>query len=360
MNYTIRRTSPTTARIALESSEGIDPARKPEIRRFSPGRTSVAEMSTGAVLGREPGKTCALIVHVRLQDLICVREKLREPDGHCWRYFRIGSEFIPVALDLPNRCLSKQECLPFLSIKETDELDQIDFTDEGLRSFFAQRHPAWLQAIADRQIAHWQQHKPDKFFRLAPTEAAGSDIPRSVAESPFAALARFQDRLNKTQLTRCLRRCPRAAVMFALDKIPPCNRKRLLVEHAKDALLFAADRLADDELALCAKYDMFSAFQCRNRAAPERQAILLANSYMIASSPTMGNALAAIQEEMRASIIGFPDQWRASDPGGFPSILCGLMDHVGMDFDPEIINALLKTASSEDQQALTQVIAPLI
>lgn len=317
-------------------------------------------MSKGAVLGRQQGKTCALIVHIQQQDLICVREKLMNIEEHCWRYFRVDSQFHPVSLELPNRCLSKRECAGLLLTTETAELDQIDFSDEGLLSFFAGKHPDWLQAISDRQISHWQRHKPDKFFRLAPSEAAVRDIPSCVKESPFAALSRFQDQLDRTQLALCLIRDPRAAVMFALDKIHPLKREGHLTDYPKEALLFASEKLTDEELALCAKFDMFTAFQYRNRMVPERRAILLASSYMIACSFGMDSALDELQEEIRVSLIEFPEQWRASDPGGFPSILAGLMEHVDMDVDYETISALLEKACPADQKALANLIAQRI
>jgi len=317
-------------------------------------------MSTGAVLGREPNKTCALIVHVRPEDLIGVREKIHQVDDYRWRYFRIDHHFHPISLSLPNRCLSMEECVSILYVRETAELDQIDFTDHGLQSFFTQRHPDWLQAIANQQICHWERHKPEKFFRLAPADAAAKDIPRCVNESPFAALARFQDHLDDAQLSRCLLRCPRAAVMFALDKVPAQSRESHLIEYPKEALLFAADGLSDGELALCAKFDMFTAFRCRIKMTPKRNAILLAHSYLIAFSEIMGRSLNDLHQEIRTSIIGFPKQWRDSDPGGFPSIFSGLFESLGMELDHVIVTALLERTEPGDQQAIANFIASQI
>jgi hypothetical protein len=360
MRYNIRKTTLTTARLSIESSESIDPTRKPQIMRFYPGDTRPARMSTGAVLGREPGKTCALIAHVRPLDLIGVREKILQVDKYSWRYFRINNHFHPISLSLPNRGLSLEECVALLSVKDTIELDQIDFTDAGLQSFFAQRHPGWLQAIADRQIDHWRRHKPDKFFRLAPVNFAGRDVSRCVTESPFAALARLQDRLNKTQLSLCLKQCPRAAVMFAFGKIPHHQRNSYLSDYPREALLFAADKLSDAELALSAKFDMFTAFRCRTIMTPERHAILLAHSYLIAFSVISGGSVARLHAEIRASIISFPKLWRDSDPGGFPSIFSSLMDHLNMDLDPMVVNALLEKTEAGDQQDIANLITQRI
>ena len=89
MKYTIRKTSPTTARIAIESSPSLDPAKKPEIWRFYPSGGGIASLSTGMALGREPGKTCALIVHVRPYDLITIREKPLGVKGESWKYLSL-------------------------------------------------------------------------------------------------------------------------------------------------------------------------------------------------------------------------------------------------------------------------------
>lgn len=356
MRYSIRKTNTAAARIAVESSPALDPSKKPEIWRFFPGETSLAEMSKGAVLGREASQTCAYVIHVRPDDLICVREMLVGIEDYCWRYFRIGQGYKPLALDLPNRCLSKRECSTLLKVTAPNEPDQTDCDDLSLRAFFAQRHPDWLQEIADRQIAHWNKNKPDKYFRFVPTEVAEREIPRCVKVSPYAALERFQHRLDRAQLSSCLINCPRAAVMFATDKIPLSKREDYLIDYAKEALLFAADKLSDQELGLCASIEMFAAFHYRTWQAPDRRAILLANSFLVSFFATHGAPISDIQEEIRKSILEFPRQWSSSDPEGFPSILKKLEKHVEMEIDPMLISELLETADPEDRKGLADYI----
>lgn len=314
-------------------------------------------MSQGAVLGREAGRTCAFVVQVRAHDLITIREKLLEVEDHRWQYFRVSPGFELLPLDLPNRCLSKRECSKLLEVIDPVELDQTALDDDGLRRFFAQRHPDWLQEIAVRQITHWNGNKPDKYFRYACTEAAEQEIPRCVRESPFEALARFQHLLNKAQLALCLLNCPKAAVMFATDKIPPLKRETYLMDHAKEALLFAADNLSDKELGICASIEMFTALQCRTWMAPDRRAILLANSYLVSFFATRGGPLSALHEEILKSIVEFPSQWSSSDSGGFPSILYKLKKHVALEIDPMLISKLLEKADPEDRKVLADFIA---
>lgn len=361
MRYNIQKTIRSTARIAFESSPALDPARKPEIWRFFPCQTTLARKSTGAVLGREAGKTCAYIVDVRPHDLICIREKLIGTEDHHWRYLRIGPEFVPLKLDLPNRCISKDECSAILEITDTAELDQVDYEDETLRTLFMQKHPRWLQEIIDRQILHWRNNKPDKFFNLAPVAIASREIERCVKESPYAALARFQNHLNKTQLYHCVLKCPRAAVMFATDKIPPQNREIYLIDHAKEALLFAADKLSDQELGLCASIEIFTAFRMRSQMTPERRAILIANSYLAASIEGLDGSLAELQTEIYNSIIAHPAQWRAAETlGGLPAILKDLRKLVGIGLDGAIVDALFQNANPKDRKTLADYIASSI
>ncbi len=357
MNYNIVIKTPTTAILSIESSELIDPNRKPVIRRFYPTKQSSAAFSTGAVLGREAGKSCALVVHIRAHDLICVEQRLLGTEENHWGYFRITSDVHPVALDLPNRFFSQQECLSLMVITDTEELDQIDFSDEGIQSYLALDHPTWLKLIVDRQISHWKKNKPDKFFRLAPLEETGQDIHRCVETSPYAALARFQDHLDGAQLSQCIAKCPEAAVRFALDRVPEPERQRIIVDHAREALLFSADRLSESELALCAKSDLFTAFRTRKSLMPRRNAILLSHSYLIANSASIGGSWIDLHDEIRDSILEFPDQWRASDPFGFPSIFSGLASYLETGLDPSIVATLLQITAPKDQQAIADFVA---
>lgn len=356
-HYTVRKTSRTTARIAIESNAFIDTMRKQEIWRFFLDGYGNAEMHKGAVIGREPDKTCALLIWVSRGDVICLREKLIGMEDHQWRYFRIGNAYDLIPLEIPNQCLAKHEMLYYLENVDLRESYEMAPTDDDLVKFFAQKHPKWLQLIADNQIQHWQTHKPKKFFRFAPVATVEGDISRCVKISPFAALARFQDRLTAYQLACCISRSPKGAVMFALDKIEAEKRKAFLIDHAKDALLHAAEKLSDADLHLCSSMHMFTAFQIRDRMPPHRRAIVLANSYMIAFFASRGLPMDPLHEEIINSICEHPAQWRASDPAGFSSIFKGLSERIDMTFDSGMIATLFKKTAPADQQALAEFIS---
>jgi len=357
INYAIRRTSRTTARIAIESSSFIDPTRKQEIWRFFLNGYNRPEMHKGATLGREPGKTCALVIWVSPKDTICLKQQLNGAKNHEWRYYGISSSYDLIPLKLPNRCLNKSEVSKILENMDLREHHQMEVSDDDLVTFFSQRHPQWLQTIADQQINHWQLHKTEKFYRFAPATIVGNNIQCCVKVAPFAALARFQNLMSPNQLAQCISKSPIGAVMFAVDKIDTNIRDTYLIDYAKYALLHSIKELSDADLNLCSSVDMFTAYQIRNLMPSDRRAILLANSYMIAFFENYGRPMDNVDEEIRASIIEYPVQWRASDSGGFPSILNGLKDYAYMDYDPLIIAALFEKAEPEDQRILAEFIS---
>ena len=71
-----------------------------------------------------------------------------------------------------------KESIALLQIKDTNELDQIDFKEGPLRSFLAQRHPHWLQKIVDRQYRHWRDTQTGKLLQAG---SAGHDCQRTAA-----------------------------------------------------------------------------------------------------------------------------------------------------------------------------------
>lgn len=317
-------------------------------------------MDTGHVIGFEKGKACALTIHIRRNDFIVLKQQSVDSEGPCWSYFRIGQDFQPAALDLPNRSLSLQESAEMLSTDSGEDSEPFESRDEALIRFLAQKHPAWLQSILERQLRNWHDHKPDHFYRFAPMKDAGRDLDRCVAASPFAALGRFKARLTQAQLATCVDKSPKGAVMFAIDAIPVLQREDYLRDQAKEALKFAADKLSDLELGRCARIEMLTAFQCRAKMENHRRAIMLANSYPINFIARDGGSLADLQAEVRQSLLDYPDEWRASDCDGFPSILKGLKQYVGMNLDIMIITALLTKVGPADQRELLVVVAALI
>lgn len=355
-NYSIRKISRSFARIAIESSPSLDPRRKPEIWRYYLDGAGIPQMHKGAIIGKEAGENCALIILVSRGDLICVREKVVAVENHQWRYYRIGERYELTPKNLPNRCMSKKEIALLIENSDLREDHEMEVTDDDLRRVFSQKHPDWLQRITQRQLAHWQKHKLAKFFLFAPLVGEEIDIDQCAKIAPFAALARYQERLSRKQFAQCISRSQIGAVMYAVDKIPSSKRRTYLLNHPREALLYSARKLSNSDLRFCASIDMVTAFRIRDKMEPERRALLLAHSYLLAGIEKSGNSLTALQDEIRVSIAQHPEQWRASDPEGFPSIFEGLAEYVGMWIDHATLRVLLENTGVNDQHVIAQFI----
>lgn len=357
MKYSLRRTGHSTAKIVIESTPFIDHSVKPEIWRFSPNGWHLVSTSDEAVIGRTHDAPCALVFRVRRNDIVATREVLLGGRETAWNYYRIDSNFHPHAVFAPGEPFPSRDCVALLKAHNEGEPAPCGSEEAEVRRFFSQRHPRWLQEIVDRQIKQWRRKSPDRFFRFAPDALQERGIERCVEEAPFAALARFRHLLDEAQIQDCITRSPRGAVIYAMEQVPESKRENYLIEHATEAMEFAAGKLSDNELGRCAWLDMRTGFNLRAKFPPPRHAIILANSYPINFLENRSMPLAELHHEIRVSLIEFPDQWRASNVYGFPSILEELQEKISMNFDPDLILALLEKINPDDRAALATFFA---
>ncbi len=73
-----------------------------------------------------------------------------------------------------------------------------------------------------------------------------------------------------------------------------------------------------------------------------------------------GRSMADFQNEIRNSLIDSEEQSLGSDPNGFRSILNGIEQHVGMQFDHATLSAMLEEMEPERGQPLADYIASII
>ena len=358
MKYNVRKTTRTTAIIAFEAMH-LPGCRPPEIQRSLPSMLDLALTSTGDLLGLEEGKHCALIIEVRANDLICIKATNPRTDRARYTFFRIDPNYRPLRLAVPDTKLTLNQYNKLLQVNRAVDFEP-QSTDERLRKFVGMKHPPWLQRIVDRQLTEWQRHDPDNFYNCAPLPWVECDIHSLHKIAPFAALARFKDRLNRSQLTMAMRNSPKGAVIHALELIPSIDRHDYLANNAKAALEFVADRLTDAELGIVANIEMYTAFSRRARMKGRRRAIMLASSYCISFLAGRAQSRPALQSEIRRSILAFPAQWRASDPHGFKSIMRGLHQYVGMGLDCNLVIALMDKVDSADRGDLAEMVAGMI
>lgn len=360
MNYYIRKTGPDTACLSIESSTPHQTSRKPAIWRFFPDATRLASMSTGAVLGRTPGKPCALIVNVHRFDLIVIRDVSNRFEIDSWKYYRIDQNYHPIPVHHLSGCISIKECATMLEITDTRELDQIDFRDETLRNFLSQTHPRWLHEIVQRQLLHWLTIKPRSFFKFAPRKCVVGRLDHCVKVAPDMALARFKDSLTNLQKSQCVIASPAAAISHVFDEIPISKRNNCITSHPNEALLFAANRLTIRQLKVCTHFQPAAAFRSRVKMSPNRRAIILAATYPFLFAINYDGPLTDLHDEIWCSILAFPERWIQSDPNGLPSLLTGLRLHVGMGLDSDTLTALLELLEPPHKQALVSYIASSI
>ena len=358
MKYNIRRISRNTAILTFEASHSPE-FRPPEIKRYLPKIRDYVAATTGDILGLQENKPCALIIEVRIDDLISIRDTHPQSGNSRYTNFRIDGNFLPVRLATPNRPMPLEGYNKLLRINRA-----VDFipqsTDRRLRGFFSRKHPKWLQRITDRQLAEWRREDADSYYNYAPMHKVARYIKRLPEIAPYAALARFKSHLSPQQLGKCIRNSPGGAVTYAIDDIPPLAREDYLTSNAQEALEFAADKLTDHELGIVSRIEMFTALSRRYRMSGRRRAIMLASSYCMCFVAGGAEPLPALQNEIRKSLLTYPAEWRASDPHGFPSILRGLQTFVKMGFDYNLILALMATAGPQERQELAGIVAAMI
>lgn len=358
MKYNIRKTTRNTAILAFEASHSPE-YRSPEIKRYLPNMRDLVATTTGDVLGLDENKPCALIIEVRVADLIAIRDTHPRTGHSRYTNIRIDRSFLPVRLAIPDSSLPLARHDKLLWINRT-----VDFTpqptERRLRGFFARKHPQWLQRIVDRQLIQWRNEDPDSYYNYAPITEIERDLERLPEIAPYAALARFKGHLSPEQLAKCMRTSSKGAVIHALEEIPALAREDYLVANAKEALEFVAEKLTDKELGRVANIEMWTAYSRRERMTGRRRAIMLASSYCISFLAGSAEPLPALQAEIRQSLLEFPAQWRASDPYGFPSILNGLQTYLKMGLDYNLILALMAKVDPQDKQELAGIIASMI
>lgn len=359
MNYSVRKTGPNAARIAIESSPFVDHKIKPEIWLFTPRSWNLLSIWDEAVIGRAENTTCALVFTARRHDVIATREMLLDGRETAWNYYRIDSNFR--LQPISNESSAESGIAGPAQLDAQNEEPQPNGSEEEeFRRFFTQRHPRWLQEIVDRQIRQWRESSPDRFFRFAPDALVERGIKSCVAEAPFAALARFKHVLNELQIQDCISRSPRGAVIHAMEHVPEEKRENYLVGYAKEAIRFSAEKLTDRELARCAWIDMRTGFALRTRFSHDRRAILLANSYPINFHEGPTTPFSDLHREIGESLTEFHEQWKASDPAGFPSIFRNLREQLSMSLEPHTFSALMERIGPDDQAAVANFVASLM
>jgi len=358
MNHHIKPLAPTRARLVMESDDPYFAWKKLTIVRFyfhAPGKALPA---IGAVLGRDPGMTSALVLNVHQRDLVVVYSRVRRGSRACtFRYFRITDDWKLLQLE-PDIVRLKTEGLERL-IEVTDLLPdrQIDSSFETLRDFLAESHPAWLEAILTRQVAHWRLFKQDQFLRLAPTRATDAEFAACIRNYPLTALANFKARLTKKQLRSCIRRSLLGGVTYAFDELSPTQIAKAEVQYPAEMILYAAKRLTDEQLRRVAAEAPCTAFKCHPWMPPARQALVLSISYGYCHLLDHSIPRLQLNEEIIRSITHHPAPWLHQHGNDFAALVLGLWHHLELTIPPARLLEMLLEMPEQHREPLLRYLA---
>lgn len=359
MNHTHKQIEEKTGRIVFESSAFLVPDRKPEIVRYDIDKSGNPNITRGAVLGREAGKSCALVIDVRRQDIVSIRENILGLTGFSWKYFKVDDEFQPLPLSLPNRRITVSEFVDMSGSCDDDGVSQVDLSEKSMRSFLAESHPDWLDQILTRQINYWRATKPVSLYRLAAAHMTENDLRNCVRLEPFLALAHSKNRLTKRQIAGCARKSLKGAVMFASEMLTAAQLKESIYEHPKETLRHVWDKLTVEELRLCATNHRYTAYKMRIKMPPEKRAIMLARSYQFSFLADYGKPHALLHAEIIDSIMLYPDEWLLCHDNDYRKIFDGLKTHVDLNNRSKIAMTIFAGMADNHRHLLARFIGRL-
>ena len=353
--------TPNTARLVIESVEPFQPWKRLTISRLSFGPSRFALPVLGAVLGRDPGRSSAMILDVRRRDLVVVLSKICKGGGQtAFRCFRVTNDWKLQSFK-PDPDRVKNEGLEHL-VEVTDQgpAPQVDSCSETLRDFLAEAHPWWLEEILERQVTHWRSFKPEQFFRLVPSRATPGEFVQCFLNHPLIALANFKSKLTKKQLKSCIRRSLKGGVMYAFDELTPAQIRKAEADHPDELIRFVGEKLSDSQLRRLAEVAPWAAFRHRLWVAPEMHAFLLSSSYRFIYRFNRFTSKAELNEEIIRSITDFPAVWLTQHGNDFGTLLLALWLHLELAIPLSRLAEMLVSMPAQQRGPLVSYLADAI
>jgi len=355
MNHHFTPLTPTSARLVMESADPYTAWKQLTIVRLYFNALGTAVPGIGAVLGRDPDQTSAMILDVHQRDLVVVYSRVRKGCRDCtFTYYRITDDW-NLQLLKPDVARLKSEGFEHL-IEVTDRLPdgQVDSCSETLRDFLAESHPTWLESILMRQVEHWRYFKPEQFFRLAPSRMTDREFVECFLNYPLLTLANFKTRLTRKQLRSCIRRGLLGGVIYAFDELSPVQIKKAEVRHPGEMIQFAGERLTDAQLRRVAAEAPWTAFCCRQSMSPARQALVLSVSYRFITLLNHATPKTQLVEEIMLSITRFPEPWLYQHANQFSTLLLALWHHLELTIPPSRLGKMLLDMPEEHRGSLVR------
>lgn len=350
MNYLIDKIDDDVSRLILHWKPFLNGVRRPYIERHCRDGRGVWISTPGAVLGYEGSKSCAIVINVKRHDLISLRNRRATPLEIEWSHYRIGCLFELHRIPIGNHRLRDEDCDHQVYPENSAPIAQPTNCDDDLRNFLAKAgRPRWLKTIINRQVQKWRTCHPEKYYHLAPSCASAREITLCVTIAPFTALRFFKDKLSKKELGQCIWRSIQGGVIFAFDLLTPRQIKIAIRECPDTMLSLHAEKLSDEDLELCVRFDPFAGIRIRNSVPPHRHAVLLAYSYSLAFPMADRGLLGNFHAEIEHSLMLFPETWLRVHNNSLPLLLELLETQAQMRIDNDFLLRLLVGLPREHQ-----------
>lgn len=357
MIYTIQEIDGKTARLIIQWTPRPDVCARPIALRHCFDDQRCLDRTKGAVLGFDATLPCALLLLVQRGDLISLGEKIVGGGSASWAHYQIGSGFTVEAIANEGRILPAAR-LRKLMLPDVAAFHQAPGDDEALREFInAPHHPSWLLPIIERQKMKWRTNRLSKFYDLVPSEVPVAEIPRVVKLAPGAALRFFATKLTKRQIRNCVRRDLTSAIIHAFDHLPPTQFKKALRYHPGILLTHQGNRLPENLIMLCARYDPFVAFKVRKSFKPAIHAKILAATCGLPFGLFLSGELSQLPIEIAFSFLQYPVEWLETYHHNFSKMFRVLERHGRMKMCPELLDFLKSSLPPEHLPGLFKFIA---
>lgn len=356
-HHLIRDPASESSVLIIESHANGSP-NPPFVNALSRSPTGAITAHPGKTLGA--GESKLLITRVIPGDMIETVEFRHVGDSGFWRYFTIGTEWeiIPIASAIRKLADANIHSLPCLSNGGPVQNAGIESLENDLSPLFGNNSlPSWAMSILETQLAYWNIHHVESYYRYMPGKPIGPEFARCIKAAPFWALARWKRDLYPDQRNYCMRRSPAGAVAFCFENIPPVRHPQLLARNPEIALCHAFDRLSDKELAICVTAAPSMAMTMASRFTSASRARLLGAAVKHCSVGLLCS-LPALQAAIFNSIAEAPDVWLANHDDSLITVI-EKMD-LGIGSAGEILIEFSKKLPPDKQARVLEAVAKWI
>jgi hypothetical protein len=328
----------------------------PFISCFSRAKTGETTTHHGKIIGE--GDCKLFITRVLPSVIIKTMETAHAENPEFFRYFTIGRGFKLIQIASSRRDLVTDE-IPILLSEfppDTSLNTMIELMDNDLIKIFGNNQlPSWARSILDFQLAYWNVHHIEYYYRYMPGRPIGQEFERCIKAAPYWALARWKTELYPHQRNYCMRRSPAGAVAFCIENIPPVRRPWMLASNPDSALRHSFDRLDEKDLAVCVTAAPEMAIAIAKGFSPTSRARLL-GSVVKHCIRNVQYRPSALQSEIFDSIVAAPESWLANFDDSFVDVFEKMDRNLAIRSSGDALIALSKKLPPDAGARLLEVV----